>query len=28
MCALMKAHKDDVDGTVARKLASELLAGA
>jgi uncharacterized protein YqeY len=28
MGALMKAHKDDVDGTVARKLASELLAGA
>jgi uncharacterized protein YqeY len=28
MGALMKAHKDDVDGAVARKLASELLAGA
>jgi uncharacterized protein YqeY len=28
MGALMKAHKDDVDGTVARKLASELLAGS
>ena len=27
MGALMKAHKDDVDGAAARKLASELLAG-
>ena len=28
MGALMKAHKDDVDGALARKLAGELLAGA
>jgi hypothetical protein len=28
MGALMKAHRDDVDGAVARKLASELLTGA
>jgi uncharacterized protein YqeY len=27
MGALMKAHKEDVDGALARKLASELLAG-
>ena len=27
MGALMKAHKDDIDGAVARKLAGELLAG-
>jgi hypothetical protein len=27
MGALMKAHKEDVDGSLARKLASELLAG-
>ena len=28
MGALMKAHRDDVDGALARKLASELLASA
>jgi uncharacterized protein len=28
MGALMKAHKDDVDGALARKLAGELLAGS
>ena len=28
MGALMKAHRDDVDGALARKLAGELLAGA
>jgi uncharacterized protein YqeY len=27
MGAVMKAHKGDVDGTLARRLASELLAG-
>jgi uncharacterized protein YqeY len=27
MGALMKAHKGDVDGTLARRIASELLAG-
>ncbi|HKA15889.1 MAG TPA: GatB/YqeY domain-containing protein [Myxococcota bacterium] len=28
MGAVMKAHRDDVDGALARKLASELLASA
>jgi uncharacterized protein YqeY len=27
MSAVMKAHKGDVDGNVARKIASELLSG-
>ena len=28
MCAVMKAHKADVDGNLARKIASELLPAA
>jgi uncharacterized protein YqeY len=28
MGALMKAHKGEVDGTLARRLATELLGGA